>query len=187
MTSLLSGVVGLRRLVPAFVLVALFLFPVGCGTKKAPWVEYGPPRAEERLQALAVALIMSIEDQWGSGVPFHAICVGVGRRVQTGLRSAARAEDWDPSGFFFRTLGDQGLPAYPLSACGWGEYVEERVVETGARAVALGASNVNWITARTASIVVWIRESPQYTHSYECEFDRPDSEWRPVRCLFRFR
>lgn len=161
---------------------------VGCfGTKEAPWVEYGPPRGEETLQAMAIALIMSIEDQWASPTPVQAICVGVGRRVQWGLRRAARDDEWDPEGPFYRTLGDLGLPVFPLSACTWGSDVEERVEETGARAAALGASNVNWLTRRSATISVWIRESPQYSHSYRCEFDRPDARWRPVRCLFQFR
>jgi len=149
-------------------------------------VEYGPPRAEETLQAMAVSLIMSIEDQWASPDPIQAICVGVGRRVQGGLRRAARPDDWDPGGFFFRSLGDQGVPVYPLSGCTWGEDVEERVEETGARAAALGASHVNWVTRRTATITVWVRESPQYTHSYRCEFNRSGAEWRPVHCLFQF-
>ena len=149
-------------------------------------MEYGPPRGEETLQAMAMALIMSIEDQWASPNPIQAICVGVGRRVQWGLRRAARDEDWDPTSFFFRSLGDLGLPVYPLSGCVWGDDVEERVEETGARAAALGASNVNWITRRTATISVWIHESPQYSHSYRCEFDRSGGDWQAVRCLFQF-
>ncbi len=176
-----------RSVSAGLAVLSVFLLLAGCGTKEPPWVEYGPPRGEETLQAMAVALIMSIEDQWASPNPIHAICVGVGRRVQWGLRRAGRGDDWDPTGFFFQELGDPGLPVFPLSGCIWGDDVEERVEETGARAAALGVSHVNWTTRRTATISVWIRESPQYYHAYRCEFDRSGGDWEAVRCLFQFR
>lgn len=157
----------------------------GC-QKPPPWVEYGPPRSEEIIQAMAVDLVMELQDQWDSPTPIHAICVGVGRRVWVGLNAAQREERWDPSDFFFRQLGPGRLPAFPLSACTWGEDVEERVRETGARAAAVGVSNVDWRTSRSAAVTVWIRENPQYNHSYLCQFDRSSGQWEPLSCTFRF-
>jgi hypothetical protein len=76
-------------------LLPTFLLVLGC-TRDPPRVEYGPPRSKETLQAMAVGLIIGMEDQWDSPTPIHAICVGVGRGVQVGPRTSERDRTWRP-------------------------------------------------------------------------------------------
>lgn len=157
----------------------------GCGPAQAPWVEYGPSRPEETLQAMAVEVVLSQEAQWAPSGPRKAICIGAGRRVEVGLSSRSRQETWDPDVTFFRTLGAEGWLVYPLSACDWDDNVAERVEDTGAPAAAFGVSEVSWVSDRIATLTVNIRENPQRRHRYTCEFRRPGAEWVPERCVYR--
>ena len=169
--------------IPGYVIPALLLFG-GCAVE-APWLEHGPPRPQATLQALAVDLVLQDADTWSSSTETRAVCVGTGRRVLVGLRSAPREETWDPEGAFFSALRAPGWEVYPLSACDWDEQVSEKVRATGEPAVALAVSHVEWVTDRAAVVTVQVRENAQRNHRYTCDFQRPQRDWVSVGCVYR--
>jgi hypothetical protein len=134
---------------------------------------------------MAVDLVLAMEEDWASPRDKSALCVGTGRRVTVGLRSAFRDEIWDPEPAFFRALNAPGWEVYPLSACDWDEEVRERVRETGAPAVAMAVSQVVWVTDRAATVTIRIRENAQRNHRYTCHFQRPERDWVSVGCVYR--
>lgn len=176
-----------RRWIPARIAGPLILAVslLGGCAREAPWLEHGPPRAQATLQAMAVELVLGMEEHWASPLEKNALCIGTGRRVRVGLRSGARDEIWDPEGAFLRALKAPGWEVHPLSACDWDEEVRERVRATGAPAVALGVSHVDWVTDRAATVTIHIRENAQRNHRYTCDFQRPEREWVSVGCVYR--
>ena len=156
----------------------------GCA-KQAPWLAYGPPQAQATLQAMAVDLVLGMKEDWASPRETAALCVGTGRRVTVGLRSASRDEIWDPEPAFLRALSAPGWEVYALSACDWDEEVREKIRETGAPAGAMAVSQVDWVTDRAATITIWIRENAQRNHRYTCDFQRPERDWVSVGCVYR--
>jgi len=156
---------------------------LSCSTR-AGWRQPLTGFNEQDIHELALQYLLADLPTWLSEREPVYVCVGVGRRVEVGIRDRARGTDWDPTlGFLMRFEGVS--PAVvPLSQCGWDESLEVVHSETGDPALAVGIPQVSWETDQHARLVVLAQDEGFVTRRYTCYFRKPYEEWSLDECLF---
>ncbi|MCH7532930.1 MAG: hypothetical protein IIB36_14400 [Gemmatimonadetes bacterium] len=169
-------------------LTTLCLIALGaCATSQDVW---GGRIAARETQAVQIAAVRYIAEHYEPseylGQP-EAICLVVGqqagRRDRIATALAARSEDMDPPASLLSRLRQVRPRVLPISACRWGEDLSEVLVDSGARAIALGISHPQWVTPNLARVTATLRENQRIWYRYRCSAERGPDGWTIRRCL----
>jgi hypothetical protein len=165
--------------------VAMLLLPVmmSCSAR-AGWQRPLTSSDERDIQEMALLYLLSDLPTWLSEREPAYVCVGVGRRVEVGIRDRARGTEWDPTPGFLMRFEGVSPAIVPLSQCGWEESLEVVHSVTGDPALAVGIPQVTWETDQHAQLVVLAQDEGFVTRRYSCYFRKPYREWLLDECLF---
>ena len=171
---------GLRVLSVAMLLL---LAMISCSAR-AGWHRPLTSANERDIHEMALLYLLSDLPTWLSERDPAYVCVGVGRRVEVGIRDRARGTDWDPTTGFLMRFEGVSPAIVPLSQCGWDEGLEIVHSETGEPALAVGIPQVSWETDQHAQLVVLAQDGGFVTRRYTCYFRKPYEDWSLDECLF---
>ena len=169
-------------------LTTLCLIALGaCATSQEVWGGRTAALETQAVQSAAVRYLAEHYEPSGFLGKPEAICLVVGQ--QTGRRDriatalAARSENMDPPAFLLSRLRQVRPRVLPISACEWGADLSEILVDSGARAIALGISHPQWVTPNLARLTVTLRENNKTWFSYRCSAERGPEGWAIRECL----
>ena len=167
--------------------LSLFVSLGACATTPEVFGGRGAVREAQAVQSTAVRYLAEhFEPSEFLGKP-EAICLVVGQevgfrdRIATAL--AARSADMDPPAFMMSQLRQVRPRVLPISACQWGDDLSEVLVDSGARAIAIGISHPLWVTPNLARLVVTLRENNKNWYRYTCSAERDEDGWAIRECL----
>ena len=89
----------------------------------------------------------------------------------------------DPPAFLLSRLSQVRPRVLPISACQWGQDLSEVLVDSGARAIAIGISHPQWVTANLARLTATLRENNKTWYRYRCSAARGPDGWTIRECL----
>ena len=169
-------------------LIALSLFALSaCATRQDV---FGGRTAGREAQAVQGAAVRFLAEHYDPseflGHP-EAICLVVGqqagRRDRIATALAGRSEDMDPPSSLLSRLGQVRPRVLPISACQWGVDLSEVLVDSGARAIAMGISHPQWVTPNLARVTATLRENNNIWYRYRCSAERGPDGWTIRECL----
>ena len=89
----------------------------------------------------------------------------------------------DPPAYLLSRLAQVRPRVLPISACQWGDDLSEVLVESGARAIAIGISHPQWVTPNLSRVTATIRENNHTWYSFRCSAEREPEGWTIRDCL----
>ena len=169
-------------------LIVLSVFALGaCAASQEVWGGRTPARETQAVQGAAVRYLAEHYDPSDFLGKPEAICLVVGqragRRDRIATAIAARSEDMDPPASLLSRLAQVRPRVLPISACQWGDNLSEVLVESGARAIAIGISHPQWVTPNLARVTATIRENNHTWYSFRCSAEREPEGWTIRDCL----
>ena len=138
---------------------------------------------EQDIQEMALRYLLADLPTWLSAREPVYVCVGVGRRVEVGIRDRARGTEWDPTTGFLMRFDGASPAVVPLSQCGWDESLGVVYSETGDPALVVGIPQVSWETDTHAQVVALAQDEGFVTWRYTCYFQKTHGEWNLDECL----
>ncbi len=169
-------------------LIVFSLIALGaCAASQEVWGGRTPDREAQAVQGATLRYLAEHYDPSDFlGTP-EAICLVVGQqaghrdRIATAM--AGRTKDMDPPASLLSQLSEVRPRVLPISACQWGQDLSEVLVDSGARAIAIGISHPRWVTANLARVTATLRENNHTWYSYRCSAERGPDGWTIRECL----
>ena len=169
-----------------WIVLSLFALAACAGSQQV----WGGRSGAREAQAVQGAVVRYLAEHYDPsdflGVP-EAICLVVGqqagRRDRIATAIAARSEDMDPPAYLLSRLAQVRPRVLPISACQWGDDLSEVLVDSGARAIAIGISHPQWVTANLARVTATLRENNHTFYRYRCSAERGPDGWTIRECL----
>ncbi len=157
---------------------------VGCGAPMA-WNHLGGEVVAEQGVYEAVVRYVHLYYDAPEWNPSPAgWCLAVGRRA--GIAAAGRdgSDDslWAPSLRLLNQLSDLSPPVLPVQDCATLDG-EERVRETGERAIVIALSHPFWESPEFARVLVNTRQDPRAFNRFDCRVSRTMEGWSVNECV----
>ncbi len=162
--------------------VLLLLVMPSCSTR-AGWQRPLTSINEQDIHEMALRHLLADLPTWLSEREIAYVCVGVGRRVEVGLRDRARGTEWDPNTGFLMRFDGVSPAVIPLSQCGWDESLGVVNSETGDPALVVGIPQVSWETDTYAQVVALAQDEGFVTRRYHCYFQKLHGAWKLDECM----